>query len=400
MPVIGTHKSLRSPTRVLKAATAMSLALVVCGCTISSGRGPMASKIVSEAGQHENSPDDYYIVDFSDAVTDVLATAPTASLSASFGTQPPPPRLVLGTGDTLDVSIFESAPGGLFSPPVDGITTGSQQINLPKQVIDQAGMIEVPYAGRIRAAGRTPAELAKVIEQSLANRAIEPQVMVSAVDTTANTATVLGDVSSTGRIRLSIAGDRILTVLANAGVHGSETETVVRLVRNGVVQTVPLTTMVNASSENVYVYPGDTIFVLKQPQIFNAMGAVSKPGQYPIGFSTQTVAGAVSLAGGLNDNVADAGGVFMFRFVPVEVARKLIPSQTQFNETSAGVPVVFRIRFSDPHSFFWLQKVPVRNEDLIYVANSVSVELQKFIGLASQISLVGLRTTQIRKALD
>jgi polysaccharide export outer membrane protein len=280
------------------------------------------------------------------------------------------------------------------------ITTGSRQEVLPKQIIDQTGYIEIPYGGKIRAAGSTPSELAKRIEDALSSRAIEPQVMVSAVDTTGNTATVLGDVTKTGRIRLSVSGDHILTVLANAGLHGSETETVVRLVRHGIVQTVPLTTMLNLPSENVYVYPGDTIFVLKEPQVFNAMGAVTKPGQYPIGFSRQTMAGAVSLAGGLADNAADAGGVFIFRFVSPEIAQKLLPDVANLTETPAGVPVVFRVRFSDPRCFFWLQQVKIRNNDLIYVANSISTELQKFVNIAAQVSLAGLRSAQIRRALQ
>jgi len=342
----------------------------------------------------------YHIVDLSENIANILVNSPVASLSARFGTKPPPPRQVIGVGDTLSIAIFESAPGGLFSPPEQAIVSGSRQAVLPSQVVDQTGHIDVPYGGKIMAAGSTPSEVARRVEKALAGRAIEPQAMVSALDTTANTATVLGSVSNTGRVKLSIGGDRILTVLANAGIRDSETEAVVRLVRRGTIQTVPLTTVLNVPTENIYVYPGDTIFVLKEPQVFNVMGAVSKTGQYPVGFTNQTIAGAISIAGGLVDAMADAGGVFIFRFETPENARKLLPPGTVLKETPSGVPIVFRVRFSDPRSFFWLQQIKVRNNDLIYVANAVAVELQKFIDLASQTALVGLRGAQIKNALQ
>lgn len=384
------------------AATLISLttSVALAGCQVVSSRGPMAPDVLSSAKESGSQTANYHVVDLSESVANLLLHSPVASLSASFGTKPPPPRQVLGVGDTLSISIFESAPGGLFSPPEQAIVSGSRQAVLPNQIIDQAGYIDVPYGGKIRAAGSTPSEVAKRIESALASRAIEPQAMVSAVDTTANTATVLGNVSNTGRVKLSIGGDHILTVLANAGMHDSETEAVVRLVRRGTVQTVPLTTVLNVPSENIYVYPGDTIFVLKEPQVFNVMGAVTKAGQYPVGFSNQTIAGAISLAGGLLDTMADAGGVFVFRFESTETARKLLPPGTVLKETPSGVPIVFRIRFSDPRSFFWLQQIKIRNNDLVYVANAVSVELQKFVDLASQMSLVGLRGAQIRNALE
>jgi polysaccharide export outer membrane protein len=384
----------------LRTCVTLSTTFALCGCQIMSHGGPSTSRIVSTGTAHGDEAPAFQVVEFSDAVADVLSRSSIPSLKASFGSEPPPPRLVLNSGDVLDIAIFESAPGGLFAPAVDGAMSGSHVEALPKQIIDQNGFIDVPYGGRIRAAGRTPEELGNAIEIALRGRAIEPQVLVSAIDTTANTATVLGDVTRTGRIKLSVGGDRLLTVLANAGIRGSETETVVRLVRQGSVQTVPLTAMVNTPAENVYAYPGDTIIVLNEPQVFNVLGAVNKPGQYPIRFSTQSVAGAVSLAGGLVDEAADAGGVFLFRFVPADTARQLLPGGAIPAETAAGVPMVFRIRFSDPRSFFWLQQAHIRNSDMIYVATSVAVELAKFVALASQASLVGLRAAQTRNALQ
>ncbi|MBP2460154.1 MULTISPECIES: polysaccharide biosynthesis/export family protein [unclassified Rhizobium] len=351
----------------------------------------MATSILADAASSESHIPNYHLVDLSERVGTILANAPTHSLRDRFGVKPPPPRQLLGIGDSLSISIFESAPGGLFSPPEQSITSGSRQEVLPNQVIDQSGYINVPYGGEVLAAGSTPSQVAKRIEKALTGRAIEPKAMVTAVETTANTATVLGEVGNPGRIKLSMGGDRILTVLAESSMRTSETEAVVRLVRRGTVQTVPLVTIVNVPSENIYVYPGDMIFVLKEPQVFNTMGAMAKPGQYPIGFSKQTVAGAISVSGGLLDSTADAGGVFLFRFESPETARLLLPPGTALKHTPSGVPIVYRVKFSDPQSFFWLQQMKIRNNDLIYAANALTAELQKFIGLISKTYAVGLR---------
>jgi polysaccharide export outer membrane protein len=205
-----------------------------------------------------------------------------------------------------------------------------------------------------------------------------------------NTATVLGEASQTGLIDLSPRGDRLLTVLGNAGMTVPESEAVIRLVRNNVIETVPLRTIINVPSENIYVLPDDTLFVLSEPQIFNALGAVRSVGQYPITFANQTIAGALSLAGGLQESIADRGGVLIFRFETEATARTLLHTDTALKVTPMGVPVVYQISFQDPNSFFWLQQVKIRNNDLIYVANTLTSELDKFTGIAARGTLLGL----------
>jgi polysaccharide export outer membrane protein len=263
-------------------------------------------------------------------------------------------------------------------------------VTLPPQVVDQSGQIDVPFGGRFRAAGNTPRALGGAIERALVDRAIEPQVLVSTVESTSNTVSVLGEAGRTGQIELSPRGDRLLDVLAKAGAQVPETESVIRLVRDNQIQTVPLRTVINVPSENIYILPGDTIFVLREPQVFNALGAVQSTGQYPITFADQTIAGAISLAGGLSPVIADRGGVFIFRFETVDAARQLLPPETDLKITPMGVPIVYQVSFLNPNSFFWLQQVNIRNNDLIYVANAVVTELDKFLTIAERTNLLGL----------
>jgi len=76
----------------------------------------------------------------------------------------PPPRITLGVGDVVSVTIFEAGPGGLFVPSDAGARPGNF-VTLPDQVVDTNGNITVPYAGTIRALGRTPAAVQEAINE-------------------------------------------------------------------------------------------------------------------------------------------------------------------------------------------------------------------------------------------
>jgi protein involved in polysaccharide export with SLBB domain len=78
----------------------------------------------------------------------------------------PPPRITLGIGDVVSITIFEAEPGGLFVPSEPGARPGNF-VTLPNQVVDTNGNITVPFAGTIRALGRTQSEVQEAINEAL-----------------------------------------------------------------------------------------------------------------------------------------------------------------------------------------------------------------------------------------
>jgi hypothetical protein len=93
--------------------------------------------------------------------------APNAGCRANMSSvrRPPPWRITLGIGDMVSVTIFEPA-GGLFVPSDAGARPGNF-VTLPNQIVDANGNITVPYAGTIRASGRTPSEVQQAIHEAL-----------------------------------------------------------------------------------------------------------------------------------------------------------------------------------------------------------------------------------------
>ena len=236
--------------------------------------------------------------------------------------KPPDPKI--GVGDTITVTIWEAAAGGLFGPsPSTGVSPGSRSVTIPDQVVARDGAISVPFADRIPVAGRSPLEIQHTIEQRLAEKAIEPQVIVVITKSVTNAATVSGEVVSGARVPLSVNGDRLLDLIALAGgAKAPVYETFVRLSRNGVTATIPMETLVSDPAENIYAWPGDVLTLVRVPQTFSVFGATGQNTQVTFNAEKVTLAEALAKAGGLQDLRADPAGVFLFRFEPPGCRRR------------------------------------------------------------------------------
>jgi polysaccharide export outer membrane protein len=49
------------------------------------------------------------------------------------------------------------------------------------------------------------------------------------------------------------------------------------------------------------------------------------------------------------------------------------------------VPVIYKVNLRDPATFFMAQGFPMRNQDILYVANAPAAELQKFLNIVSSV---------------
>jgi polysaccharide export outer membrane protein len=287
----------------------------------------------------------------------------------------------------VQVTIFESAAGGLFIPAEAGVRPGNF-VTLPPQHVDQAGTISVPYAGAIVAAGRTVAEIQLEIERKLANRAIEPQVVVTLTEQNATEVAVVGDViAGANKFRIRFNGERVLDMISRAGgIRFPGYESFVTLQRGKRRATVYFPTLINDPNENIFVAPGDAIYVYREQQKFVALGALGTnlqtqgvTGQFPFEQERLTLNEAVAKAGGLLDSRANPGQVFLYRLEYRDALEKMGVDLVKFPPEEKLIPTVYRTNFRDPSSFFSAQGFYVRHKDIIYVSNADSVEVIKFL---------------------
>jgi polysaccharide export outer membrane protein len=358
-----------------------ALLVALGGCELMPASGPASRDI--RAGQQDPDSIQYALVKVTPKVAEVLTHA-LPRLANEFADRRPPKEVRFGTGDIISVTIFEAAAGGLFIPSEAGVRPGNF-VTIPNQSVDQNGNISIPYAGYIRARGRTQAQLQDAIVAALRDRAIEPQVVVSLAQPQSSLISVLGDVRAPARYPVNPAGERVLDVIARAGGPASPGhDEWVLLERDGRRAVMPFGALLYEPINNIYVNASDTVYLFREPQTFLAFGAFGSLG----GGSTATgqisfdawrlsLAEAVARAGGLNDSLADPASVFLYRGETREVAERLGIDTSGYK--GPIIPVIYNINFRDPAGYYLATKFAMRNKDVLYISNAVSVEVTKFL---------------------
>jgi polysaccharide biosynthesis/export protein len=364
----------------------LTVAALLTGCGLPAA-GPQASDIVADESP-QGALGGYVLVDVDERVASITASQPRESFKRVFSTGRPPPDLRIGVGDSVVVTIWEAAAGGLFSasPDEHSLSAGSRTATIPAQVVDRDGTIEIPYAGRVRVAGLTPADVEQKVVDALAHKAIQPQVVVTISKNLSNTASVGGEVSAGARIPLTTKGDRILDVIASAGgIRIPASDAFIRLTRGRRTVSVAYNAILAHPQENIYVMPGDDITVVRDPQTFTAFGGTGKNAQVPFDAAGITLEEAIAKAGGLLDYRADPTGIFLLRFEPTGLVQQLVPNRDLPSQGDL-VPVVYRLNLKDANSFFLARSFPMRDKDMLYVANSASDPVQKFLNLVGTVT--------------
>src|SRR5216684_6637570 len=277
----GSSSNSRNQNRgAMKAVAVMGLlACVLAGCSALPTAGPTASDVRRQEVKDNQTRFD--LVDIDDNVVAAVLAEPRESLHARFKKYGSPPQPKNGIGESVVVSIWEAAGGGLFSAsPTDHVSAGSRSVTMPEQIVSRDGAISVPFAGRVPVAGRLPVEVQRTIEERLAEKAIEPQVIVTLTKSVTNAATVTGEVVAGSRLPLSLKGDRLLDLIAAVGGSRAPVyETFVRLSRDGVTATIPMEALVAEPAENIYAQPTDVLTLVRLPQSFTAFGATGANAQ-------------------------------------------------------------------------------------------------------------------------
>ena len=348
------------------------------GCASIPASGPTSEQIekATAVGKESPSPADknYVVVDLNHDVVRILSAHHALGLKSFSGSKVSTPKYRIGAGDVLSVTIWEAGEGGLFS------TAAGKSVNLPAVVVDGRGRISLPYAGEIAVLDQTPLEVQQRIVANLATRAIQPQALVTIVKNESNVVVVNGEISKPGRYPLSLKGDRLLDVLADAGgAKMPANETYVTFIRGSMRGSQLLKDVIENETENVWVRAGDQIYLTHEPKRFSVFGAVAKPGVYPFGYNQVNLLEGVAVAGGLLDERADGTGLFVFRYELPQLVAAIVPKVSA--PPGAAIPVVYRVNLREPAAYFYARAMMLQDKDVLYVSNARAVEIGKVIAL-------------------
>lgn len=366
------------------------LAASLTGCASLGASGP-SSSAVNAARHSAYDGSAINIVELDDNVNKRLASFQAQNSFAEALGDATPSGVMIGQGDVLDIQIWEAPPAVLFASNLGnlasgGVSGGAQTTIVPQQIVELDGAINIPFVGRVRAAGRSPEMIERDIRQRLEGKANKPQVAVRLIQNDARTATVLGEVTASRRIPLGPKGERLLDALASAG--GSRYpvgKTSVQVTRGSRSLAMPLDAVIRHPEQNIRLQAGDLLTVLYQPFSFIALGAVQQSAEVPFEGNGFSLAQALGRIGGLRDDRANIKGVFIFRLEEPAAVAPAVASAAR--RTAEGrVPVIYRLNLSDAKGFFAAQDFQLRDKDVLYVSSAPGSDLQRFVSTVSALA--------------
>jgi polysaccharide export outer membrane protein len=369
---------------------AVFVAAVLPACSLLPGTGPKSDAVENNAtaGVRSSTALSYALVDVSADTIGFLSQPNLVTFQGEFPDKRAKPNQVVGVGDVLNISIFEAAPGGLFTPGQAAGARPGNFVDLPAQAVDQKGSIYVPYAGEIPAAARTIPDIQQAIVARLRNRAIEPQVVVSLNQQHSSVVSVLGDVNTPGVLALNSVGERLLALIARAGGPKFEAiESYVTLQRDGKRVKVLLSRVVHDPRENIFIRPNDVIFLTRESPSFTALGALNQSifgtnTEIPFDVETLTLAQAMGKSGGLADQQSDPSEIYVYRFEDRRFLEKMGVDTTKF--TLDRVPTIYHVNLRDPAGMLLASAFQMKIKDVMYVANAKVVDYYKLLLLINQ----------------
>ena len=242
-----------------------------------------------------------------------------------------PPEYVLGPGDQVVLHISD----------VEEVTDKPIRI-------DPGGFLDLPMAGRVQAAGLTPAGLQAVLVTRFSKFVTTPEISVNVADSASQPVSVVGSVSNPGVHQLNGARRLLEVISLSGGLKPDAGPTVIvtrdprwgKLTGPGVTltndgyttQRFSLDELLTAArpENNIAIMPNDVVSVPRAELVF-VLGDVKKPGGFQLStHPTLSLLQALSLAEGLgpDDSAHHArilrqapGGDGVPREIPIDIPK-------------------------------------------------------------------------------
>lgn len=371
-------------TRIVLRRLGGALALsAAAGCTLPRS-GPTAGEILSAGEVPELGMN---VVPVTPAVAAIARSSERLGFDPEFlGAAALSPDLIRA-GDTVSVTVWENVEAGILAG------SGQRVAELDGLQVDQKGEIFVPYAGRIRAAGRTPEQLRQAVTEALAPQTPDPQVEVRRTAGEGATVSVLGGVGAPGVYPITVPTQRLSAMLAAAGGVALVPDVAqVQVQRGGRTGRIWLQDLYDDPRLDIALRAGDQVIVEEDRRSFTALGATEGQAQVDFDERDMTALEGIAAAGGLDDRSADPTGVFIFRVEPAETAARVLGR----SDLVGPQRMAYLIDLTEPMGLFAAREFVIRDEDTIYITTAPFASWSRVLGVAT----TALALTGSAAALD
>ncbi len=345
--------------RIAKAmlVNALIVGLALNGCTIPRS-GPTAGAIKADASDPAY---DMHVVRVTPTIAAIARNNETLGFDSYFVRPGEVSPDSISPGDTISVRVWENVDSGLLA----GV--GQKATTLEAIQVDQDGSIFVPYAGRIRAAGRSPDDLRRAITESLQGQTPDPQVEVRRVAGDGATVSVMGGVEHPGVFPIEAPTRRLSAMLAQAGgVSSSPDVAQVSIERSGHTGRIWLQDLYDNPSLDIALRPNDRIVVEEDRRSFTALGATKEQARVPFNTRDMSAVEALAATGGLDGRSADPTGVFVFREESSDVANRVLAR----TDLVGPQRVVYLLDMTSAEGVFSAREFRIRDGDTLYTTEA------------------------------
>ena len=351
-----------SASRIARIGALVTCVALIGACDVLSrvlpSAGPTRNQLYAGSVQRDG---DAFVVEVNQRVTVATSVVPAFGFPSALLNAGVSDTDIIQAGDMITLTVYENVSDGLLAGE------GRNVSQLTTLQVDNSGMIFIPYAGNIRAAGNTPEQLREIVTRNLDEQTPDPQVIVTREEGDGSTVVVTGDVAATGIFPLEQPTRTLSGMLAAAGGTTGPTDiTRVTVIRGGHSGTVWYDDIFRDHSVDIALRGDDRILVEHDSRRFTALGATGAQTIVPFDEQVISAIDAIASVGGLNPALADPTGVFVLRNEPEELARLVLGR----DDLVGTQRMIYVLDLTAPTGMFEARDFIIRDGDTVYVTSA------------------------------